>query len=323
MKKTARIFFAAVLAVLPFAPPAAAHHCTLCKAAEEGNIPELRRLLDKGADLEASHWGQGALYKAVVNYKYDTALFLLDKGANPNKRQKGTNNPTPFSLSANTHAGNTKAINVFKKMLAKGGKVNDKHAEPILMRPAARGNHEIVKLLLKAGAEIDGRVIEVVEDEVRGRYPDDAKRMRRALQKSKTGGEFLKYYISNNDVDGLKEALKNINPNYAYRGENGKTALMHAAHKKNEKLLEALLEKNPDVDAQDKQGKTALMYAAERGRIKTSRMLLERDANTEINDKRGKTVWDIVRNKYVLRAIFRQVMLAKHSIDVGEEEEEE
>ena len=80
------------------------------------------------------------------------------------------------------------------------------------------------------------------------------------------------------------------------------------------------MEKKPDVNAQDNAGKTALMYATEAGRTKTAKLLLEADANTELADRRGKTVWDIINNRFLMRAIFRQVLLAKHGVDVGEDE---
>ena len=322
IKKTFHLLFAAVLAFSPFAPPAAAHHCTLCEAARAGDVDELRRLLDEGAEIDASHYGRGALFYAMADYKYDAALFLLDRGANPNKRQAGTKGRSPFYLASGVSLNSEKGMRVLKKMLAKGGDVNDRnHDKPILIGPMYKYNMEALKLLLKAGAEINDRVVREAVN-LRGRWWTEGNKLIIAeMLKYRDGGEFLKYYISNQDVNGLKEVLKSRSPNYAYKGENGKTALMHAAHKPNEKLLEALLEKKPNVDAQDKAGKTALMYAAEANRIKTSKLLLEADANPDISDRRGKTVWDIISNKYLLRAIFRKTLLAKHDVDVGEDDE--
>ena len=313
--KTARILFAAILAVSPFAPPAAANHCTLCEAAEAGDIPKLRELLDKGAEIDASHWGEGALYKAMANYKYDAALFLLDRGANPNKRQAGTNNPTPFYLATDSPA------HVLKKMLAKGGDIHENQPDPALYYPIGRSNVENVKILLKAGATFNERLIELAEEGVRSRYRDRAKQIVKLLQKSPDGGLFLKYFIAKNRLDGIKGALRN-GTNVNYKDGGGKTALMHAAEKKDDKFVKALLEKNAEIDLQDKEGKTALMHAAKVGRTKTAKALLEADANTELEDRRGKTVWDIIGNRFLMRALFRQVLLAKHNLDVGEGGEE-
>ena len=322
IKKTFHLLFAAMLAFSPFAPPAAAGHCTLCEAAKEGDVAELRRLLDEGAEIDASHWGRGALFYAMVNHQLDAADLLLDRGANPNKRQAGTKGRSPFYVSAGVPVNSEKGMQILKKMLAKGGKVNDKnHDKSILIGPMYRSNLKSLRLLLEKGAEINGTVVKEAVN-LRGNWWTDGNKLIIAeMLKYRDGGEFLKYYISNQDVNGLKEALKIRSPNYAYKGENGKTALMHAAHKPNEKLLEALLEKNPNVDAQDKAGKTALMYAAEANRVKTSKLLLEADANPDIADRRGKTVWDIISNKYLLRAIFRKTLLAKHNVDVGEDDE--
>ena len=309
--KTARIVFAAMLAVSPFAPPAAARHCTLCEPAKAGDVDKLRELLDKGAEIDASHWGRGALYEAMLYGKTNAAMFLLDRGANPNKRQAGTNNQTPFYISA------THAPFVLKKMLAKGGDVHDNRAGPILYHPVRRTQTENVKILLKAGAKIDESVIEMAEKGVRGKWPNAAREVVKLLQKSPDGGLFLKYFIAKNHLDGIKGALRN-GTNVNYKDGGGKTALMHAAEKKDDKFVKALLEKNAEIDLQDKEGKTALMHAAKAGRTKTAKALLEADANTELEDRRGKTVWDIIGNRFLMRALFRKVLLAKHDLDVGE-----
>ena len=54
-------------------------------AAREGAIDAVRALADAGADLNlADPDGTTPLIPAIVNAKFDTAVALLDKGANPN-----------------------------------------------------------------------------------------------------------------------------------------------------------------------------------------------------------------------------------------------
>ena len=318
IKKTFHVLFAAILAVSPFAPPAAANHCTLCEAGKAGDVAELRRLLDKGAEIDASHWGRGALYFAAQNKHTDAILFLLDRGANPNKRQAGTKNPTPFMMAIG--AGNGK---VLKKMLDKGADVSlewGNDGGSALYAAVHQAKHpEVVKMLLNAGAEVDELIVRTAAG---WHFKSSGRKIIDMLQKApKGGGLFLQYYISKNDDAGFKKVLNNgVNPNDKDGG--GKTALMYAAEKKDDKFVNALLDKNADVDLQDKEGKTALMHAAKAGRTKTAKLLLEADANTEVEDRRGKTVWDIIGNKFLMRALFRQVLLAKHNLDVGEGGEE-
>ena len=54
-------------------------------AARDGAIDAVRALADAGADLNlADPDGTTPLILAIVNAKFDTAVALLDKGANPN-----------------------------------------------------------------------------------------------------------------------------------------------------------------------------------------------------------------------------------------------
>lgn len=76
------------------------------------------------------------------------------------------------------------------------------------------------------------------------------------------------------------------------RNADGKTALMHAAWKKNASVAAALIAKGADVDAVSlAKWETALMMAAVRGNIEITSMLLEAKANPLLRDWRGCTAW--------------------------------
>ena len=311
--KTARLLFAAFLL---FAPSAAADHCALCAAAKTGDVGELRRLIAEGADIGANHDGRAALFYAMAYFEYDAAEFLIDNGANPNRRKPGTSRPTPFYMAA---AG---PPSLLRKMLARGGKIEDGHPSQILYEPVRLTRLENVKMLLAAGAEVDKTVIGR-SLAARHARTSDGRKIREMLEKSPNGGGlFLRYYVFRSNIAGLKSALDNgVNPDYM--DGDGKTALMHAAEEGPSGLTRALLAKNANPNLLDKQGKTALMYAAEGSRLDISRLLLEDGANPDLADRRGNTAWNIIENKYLLRALFRQVLLAKYNLDVDEEEEEE
>lgn len=64
---------------------------SLFKAASTGDMKSMRSLLDKNYELvweTRPYDGKTALHIAIMNGKYDACKLLLDKGADPNARDK-------------------------------------------------------------------------------------------------------------------------------------------------------------------------------------------------------------------------------------------
>ncbi|MEZ0345545.1 MAG: ankyrin repeat domain-containing protein [Infirmifilum sp.] len=63
---------------------------SLHKAASRGDLREVKRLLDSGADPNTRDWlsGETPLHKAAANGQFDIAKLLLDHGADPNAPDK-------------------------------------------------------------------------------------------------------------------------------------------------------------------------------------------------------------------------------------------
>jgi len=121
------LFFVATLLLLPacsmLMPPP-----PLVTAASQGHADQVRNLLSRGSDIEASDAkGATPLFVAVCNNRTDIAKQLVDAGANVN-------------------AGVRKPYECNKKHLAPG-------VTP-LMAALANGNEDIALLLLKHGAEV-------------------------------------------------------------------------------------------------------------------------------------------------------------------------
>ncbi len=111
---------------------------------------------------------------------------------------------------------------------------------------------------------------------------------------------FIAGYIGN--VAGAKKLIDegiDIDLNYKEPDE-GKTALMVAATKKDEDMLLLLLEGGANPDIQDNNGNTALMYAL--NEFQSDRvfnilaMFLDAGVNLELNNTKGKTCLDVALN---------------------------
>ena len=88
-------FFAAIIGSNAFANN---HYPPLHLAAMNGNIAEIKRLIDDGADVNAkTEYGQTPLHFAAVNGHTETALALIKAGADINAKQKDGWTPLHFA----------------------------------------------------------------------------------------------------------------------------------------------------------------------------------------------------------------------------------
>ena len=124
-----------------------------------------------------------------------------------------------------------------------------------LIEAALKGKADLVKLLIRYGANLNEDLLIVV------------------INGNKDEAEALLKHGAAVDVKNKKE----------------KTALMIAAGKGNEEIVELLLEYGAAVDMKDKYGNTVLIIAADRGNKKIVCLLLERDAKMDEQAKNGAT----------------------------------
>ena len=191
-----------VAAVLAEPALAAARQQPLIDAVKRGDVKAVRALIPKADVTAAEPDGTTALHWAAHANRADLAALLIKAGAKvktPNRY-----GATPFSLAclkgnaevielllshgedANATLGNehvlmmaarSGSVAAAKALLARGS--NPNYAEPAqhqtpLMWAAARGNVEVVKTLLEAGAKVDARSKAAPRDRVKensGRTP--------------------------------------------------------------------------------------------------------------------------------------------------------
>jgi ankyrin repeat protein len=87
------------------------------------------------------------------------------------------------------------------------------------------------------------------------------------------------------EIEHLIKTGANVNE----KDEHGATPLIHAAIRKNEKIIEILLKNGADINARDKTGRTALLYAVAAGYDRMSEILVVNGADVNIADKDSMT----------------------------------
>jgi ankyrin repeat protein len=119
----------------------------LINAAGHDDLPEVKRLLAKGADINAkvSLIGITALIGASYKGQREVVEFLLAKGADVNAKTY-YGNTALMMASSNGHS------EVVKLLLAKGADVNDKDEEGRTALDLAR-SRGVKELLIKVGAK--------------------------------------------------------------------------------------------------------------------------------------------------------------------------
>ncbi|XP_024083826.1 ankyrin repeat domain-containing protein 50 isoform X1 [Cimex lectularius] len=171
---------------------------------------------------------------------------------------------TPLNLAARLGLHN-----IVKVLLAAGAEVDHADCDGwTALRAAAWGGHtEVVKLVLEAGASVDSC----------------DRDQRTALRAAAWGGHA-------DIVTLLLEANADVNRTDC----EGRTALIAAAYMGHAEIVEKLLDYNADINHQDSDGRTALSVAAlcvpaSEGYTKVVNILLERNADVDHEDKDGMT----------------------------------
>lgn len=124
------------------------HHEALARAAENGDLAEITRLIECGVDPNSLDRGRESL---LFGHRPEVVRLLLEKGANPN--QTTSSGETPLMRAARQGQ-----VEIVRALLAAGADVNVKHGEyrtTALMQAIDAQQVEISDLLRAAGAADD------------------------------------------------------------------------------------------------------------------------------------------------------------------------
>jgi uncharacterized protein len=246
---------------------------SLLFAAREGNLDMARILVDARADLERpSANGTRPLVVGITNNHIELALFLLDKGADPNAADdfyKRTplyaavemRNPDYTRDTATPVADTRDPMDLIKALLARGA------------NPNARANTTPFRGFYQVSANW-------------ANFDGQTPFLRAAL----SGDVALMRLLLEHGADPNIPTSDGATPLMAAAGINWVVAQTFS--RSDSEFLEAArlcLERGADVNAVNSQGFAAMHGAANRGFDKMIRLLAEHGARLDIKDKQGRT----------------------------------
>jgi ankyrin repeat protein len=225
---------------------------SLMYAVKHGHCAMAELLLDKGADVNAGHYGN-ALQVGPYGGHEAVVQMLLDKGAKVNAQGGHYGN----ALSAASLGGHETVVGL---LLDKGADINAQGGrDGTALQAASYGGHEqVVKTLLDKGAEVNAQ----------GRYNGNA------LYAASEGGH-------EQVVKTLLDKSAKVNAQGGHYGN----ALQAASKGGYEQVVKTLLDKGADVNAQGGEYGNALQAASKGGYEQVVKTLLDQGA--EVNAQGG------------------------------------
>jgi ankyrin len=242
-------------------------------AGRDGNLAMTRMLVEAGADLERPAGnGTRPLVTAIINNHIELALYLLDKGADPNA-------PDDFY----------KRTPLFAAVEMRNPDFTRDTPTPIA---DTRDPTDLIKALLNRGSNPNAQVNTTP---FRGFYQVSANWVNFDGQTA-----FIRAAL-NGDVTLMRLLLEH-GADPSIKTYEGSSALMAASglnwvvaqtySRSEDEYLEAAklcLEKGNDVNAVNNQGFTAMHGATNRGFDKMVQLLADRGAMLDVKDKQGRT----------------------------------
>ncbi|HEX6043801.1 MAG TPA: ankyrin repeat domain-containing protein [Pyrinomonadaceae bacterium] len=167
------------------------------------------------------------------------------------------------SFYAAVSARDMMSINAFLDAGINPNAQNATDGRTVLINAAARGDLEVVKVLVQRGADVN--------------------------VKDKQGYTALFHAIEAmyDDVELVLLSQPGLDPNA--RGLNGTTALLKYVWRDRKDAVDVLLKRGADVNAQDADGDAPLHGAAENGNVEILNLLLDKGADPNVKNKLGGT----------------------------------
>ena len=294
-----RRLFAAVLTTMLGAASgfAAVPNGALALAAERGDQPLVRSLLQQGADVNASGVdGSTPLHRAVMADRLDVASLLLKAGA----RVAATDRygVTPLALASIN--GDARMIRLLIEAGADPNGV-DSAGEPALMTAARTGVPDALRALVDAGAKVDARdtqfqqtslMIAVRENQV---VAVDFLIGHGAAVNAQTRKGPLPPFVKPCKGTGCGSEGVGINrgglPDRGRRAEakGGMTPLLYAARDGRIDAARKLIAAGADIELADVNGIRPLLMAALNNHLEVARLLVEYGANVDADDFWGRS----------------------------------
>lgn len=233
-----------------------ARNFELLDAAEAGNMQEVDRLINDGADIEATaSLGETVLMMAAMNGHDDVCTFLIYNGADVNKKQLGLGNSALMWAARKNH------YSTCKLLIEKGANVNmeTEDGDNALRMAAGRCFERITQLLLENGANVNAQ--------------------------NNDRQTPLMHTVLNSTYN-ISKLLIDYGAYINAQDAQGSTALILVARDSDDRpdwrslmIAQLLIDKGADLYIKDAKGMDALAMALAKGHSNTSNLLVRAMAN--------------------------------------------
>jgi ankyrin repeat protein len=224
-----------------------------------GDARSVRAVLEANADPNARNdAGATALMWAAGEPGTDKLRLLLDQGADPNLRSH--DNRTALVAAAE----HPDALAAVKLLLARGASPTVKNADSPLGPALSSGNEPVVRLLLRAGADLDAAGPEALPFAIKAKCAGCTDLLIGAARPGALDRAITALLPPLGGGDGVSLLLaRGASP--ATTDKDGRTLLMLAASAGSTTAARALLARGLDVQARSPRGETALSLARQMG----------------------------------------------------------
>lgn len=241
----------------------------LLKAASQGNLEELKRLLDMGADFKVQHsMSKTSLMVAAERGHLDIVKELLSKDEPYLGAAKSVDG---FGNTALVYAAVYNHISIVKELLEKIGNIPGWYTSEFSAKVEEFGLWRALKLATQHNH------FDVVQELLK-REPDR--------------NEIQFYAARNGHLNLIRELAKRGSLNFYEEEEDilfGNTVLMRAAREGHLDIITELINLGAPVRGKNTNGSTALHAAAEYNKLFAVRELLNRGAFVNARDLDGRT----------------------------------
>jgi len=174
--------------------------------------------------------------------------------------------------------------------------VRDKNTKTTALEEAVEtGNLEIVRILLRAGANVNTRNEVGLTPLMFIRDNATPQLIRELISaggyinaRDESGGTSLMAAAAESKYEVVKELI-DAGASVGSKNANGGTALIFAAGNGDSRIAKLLIDLGEDVNARDNDGNTPLMFAAEEGEAETVKFLLSFNAEVNAVDNNGQS----------------------------------
>lgn len=251
--RTVLIALACLQVCLPNAGLAQNDTQALFEAVQSNNVPELKRLVKNGVDVNSrDDIGQTALMHACTQGYKESAAILLSAGADIDAQDA-------VGGTALMYAGLEGREDAVRLLLDKGADVHvrDVMQNTALIRVAARGRAAIAQLLVENGADVNAKGAYGMAPLMWAVAQGDSALVLHLLRRGADVNAAAK--------DGITALMIAAGPvRIEEKGPYGSTGSV-SVDGGNENMVKLLLEHKADVNAGDARGNTAVFYANKKG----------------------------------------------------------